>query len=58
MIEEQPRKRLYEMAVRELEAQADAYERTGNEMWAMLCREQISLNCRSAEAFQRNYQRG
>jgi hypothetical protein len=46
------------MTVAELEAAATEYERAGNEMWANLCREQISLNYRIAEAFQRSCQRG
>lgn len=44
-------KRLYEMTVKELEAAAQHYEGAGNEMWAQLCREQISLNYRIAQAF-------
>lgn len=50
-------KRLYEMTVKELEAEAERYEFAGNEMWARLCREQISLNYRIAEAFQRSCRR-
>lgn len=46
-------KRLYEMTVKELEAETDRYEREGNQMWAQLCRESIELNCRIAEAFRR-----
>jgi len=38
-------KRLYEMTVAELEAEAERYESIGNEMWATLCREQIQLTC-------------
>jgi hypothetical protein len=44
-------KRLYEMTVRELEAEAARYDQMGNEMWAQMCREQIDLNYRVAEAF-------
>lgn len=51
-------KRLYEMTVSELEAEAERYERAGNEMWATLCREQISLNYRIAEAFTESCRRG
>lgn len=47
-------KRLYEMTVTELRAAAEEYERAGNEMWAQMCRESISLNYRIAEAFQRS----
>jgi hypothetical protein len=47
-------KRLYEMTIAELRAEAERYEAAGNEMWATLCREQISLNYRIAEAFQRS----
>jgi len=46
-------KLLYEMTVTELEAEAERYERAGNEMWANLCREQISLHRRVAQSFQR-----
>lgn len=46
-------KRLYEMTVRELEAEAARYDQIGNEMWAQMCREQIDLNYRVAEAFRR-----
>ena|ERR1700743_627440 len=51
-------KRLYEMTVAELAAAAEDYKRAGNEMWATLCREQIDLNHRIAEAFQRSIRRG
>jgi len=51
-------KRLYEMTVQELEAQAEVYERAGNEMWATLCREQISLNQRIYEAFKERCRNG
>lgn len=51
-------KRLYEMTVAELEDAAECYERAGNEMWATLCREQIDLNHRVAEAFQEGCRRG
>ncbi len=51
-------KRLYEMTVAELEAAAEGYDRAGNEMWATLCREQISLNHRIAEAFRESCRRG
>jgi hypothetical protein len=47
-------KRLYEMTIRELRTEAERYGRAGNEMWANLCGEQISLNYRIAEAFQRS----
>jgi len=47
-------KRLYEMTVRELEAEAARYEQIGNVMWAQMCREQIGLNYRVAEAFRRD----
>jgi hypothetical protein len=47
-------KRLYEMTIAELRTAAEEYERAGNEMWAELCRKQISLNYRIAEAFQRS----
>lgn len=51
-------KRLYEMTVKELEAEAERYERAGNEMWATMCREQVSLSCRIAEAFKRRGDNG
>lgn len=47
-------KRLYEMTVAELRTEAERYELAGNDMWAGLCREQINLNYRIAEAFQRS----
>lgn len=50
-------KRLYEMTISELRAEAERYEAAGNEMWAKLCREQISLNYRIAEAFQESCKR-
>ena len=46
-------KRLYEMTVAELEAEAVKYDEAGNEMWAQMCREQIDLLYRVADAFQR-----
>jgi hypothetical protein len=42
------------MTVRELEAEAARYEQIGNVMWAQMCREQIGLNYRVAEAFRRD----
>lgn len=47
-------KRLYEMTVRELRAEADAARERSDERRAVECEESISLNCRIAEAFQRN----
>lgn len=47
-------KRLYEMTVTELRAEAERYEAAGNEMSGKLCREQIDLNYAIAEAFQRS----
>lgn len=47
-------KRLYEMTVSELRAEAERYEAAGNEMWSTMCRDQINLNYRIAEAFQRS----
>ena len=47
-------KRFYEMTVRELEAEANQYEQIGNAMWAQLCREQIALHYRIADAFLSN----
>lgn len=46
-------KRLYEMNVRELSVLADQAKEAGNDYWEKLCREQISLNIRIAEAFER-----
>ena len=47
-------KRLYEMTVSELRAEAERYEAAGNEMWATLCRQQIDLNYAIAESFRRS----
>ena len=46
-------KRLYELTVSELRAEAERYEQAGNEMWAQMCREAIDLNVRISEAFKR-----
>lgn len=46
-------KRLYEMNIAELSKLADEAHAAGNDYWETLYREQISLNRRIAEAFQR-----
>jgi hypothetical protein len=46
-------KRLYEMTVHELRAEAEAATARGDERRAAECRESIELNYRIAEAFQR-----
>jgi len=51
-------KRLYAMTVAELEAEAVRYEQAGNEMWAQMCRKQIELNYRVADAFKRECRDG
>lgn len=53
--ESKPRgKRLWAMTVRELAAEAERYERAGNEMWARLCRDQIDINLRIYDSFLRS----
>jgi hypothetical protein len=44
-------KRLYELTVSELRAEAEHYEQAGNDTLARMCREAADLNIRISEAF-------